>query len=135
MTARPTKVEKMADHAVREAAKIVYQGAVQRIATALRPRFESGELRGWIEGDERIARRGNPPTWKIERECTRRFIRSIREAGIVLLAAPDDTLAPAANDFDRPEHVATTAMAQDVLRYARAQGWTKPRPGEAGAHP
>jgi hypothetical protein len=55
----------------------VYPRAVEAVATALRPRFESGELRGWLSGD---GDRRVKPSWRIEREC-RRKVRHLADAG------------------------------------------------------
>ncbi len=141
-----------------------YHRAVECVASVLRPRFESGELRGWIEDydSERcspwnvkkgkdgeperdaaglavLVRRETlwiPPMWRIERACTRLFITSPNAALNVLQSA--SALGRSKAPFrwrGRPRSTsllgsAEAAMAVDVLAYARARGWSKPKPGE-----
>lgn len=132
--ARKPRIVKMADHAAREAAKIVYEAAVARVANRLRARFESGELRGWMPGDGETRNgrmvNGKPPMWKIEDQCERLFLKSIREVAMALLVMDGPGFEEAMHDFERPEHIAAPTMALDVLHFARQQGWSKPLKGE-----
>lgn len=109
----------------RKLAAVIYGAWVERCAMALRAKFEDGTLRGFVSGDA-----GSSPLFRLQDECEKRFIRSPQDAAIVLLGASRSSLAPAEADFDRPEHIATVAMAVDVLNRARANGWSKPQDGE-----
>jgi hypothetical protein len=115
-----------------EALRAYYQGEVARVALELRPRFESGELHGWREEDtERMEAEGGsyrasyvPPPWRVEEECGRRFVRaSVSRAYVVLLVSPSEPETAGVGWTDHRYHAAN-AMAWDVIRYARAQGWT-----------
>ncbi len=142
---------KMAENAVRNGAEIIYRAAVERIATALEPKFRSGELRGWIDSDdvkmdEEEKRRGfEPPLWRLEDECARR-LRSTEEAFAVLLNAPfagqgwteyeqNYPLRARRSDKERILHAeargkAGVALARDVLLIARTRGWYRATRGE-----
>lgn len=114
-----------------------YRTEVERVATELRPRFESGELRGWRSNEmDRMDARMDalaagatpdayvPPLWRVEEEAGQRFVRSsMARAYVVLLVSPSEpeTFDPSSMD---PRYHAGTAMAHDVIRYAREQGWT-----------
>ncbi len=115
----------------------VYPAAVERVAIALRPRFESGELRGWTGEDFEGKPRALDPLSRIENECRRRYIKNPLRALAIILHSPSTE----AGDW-RWERVdagvsllaaAESAMAKDVLQLARERGWTKPRRGERPA--
>lgn len=120
----------------------IYPRAVEAVATALRARFESGELRGWIEGDADLPKRKTPPFWKLQRECVRRFISTpVRALGV--LACSESTHLVGETGYPLVEAwpwdqaggtcllgAAEAAMAYDVLRFARERGWSKPQKGE-----
>ncbi len=115
----------------------IYREAVEGIATVLRPRFESGELRGWLDEDTGGRKKDNPPIWRVESACERYFIRSAEAAVMVVRAASRVARANAVpwkwNDDGGGFGLRTGAsslMAIDVLLEARRQGWSKPRPGE-----
>jgi hypothetical protein len=123
--------------------EVIYPAAVRAVATALRPRFESGELRGWVSGDGDLPKRQRPPFWKLESECVRRFITSPVRALGVLACSPSVRTADADGfALVEPWHwdaagsgtcllgAAEAAMAYDVLRFARECGWSRPRRGE-----
>lgn len=120
----------------------VYAGAVEYMATILRPRFESGELRGWIDGDgeSKEPTKDDPPIWRVESACERHFIRSAEAAVMVVRAASRVARSLAVpwkwNDdgagFDLRTG-ASSLMAIDVLLAARSKGWSVPRPGERPA--
>lgn len=115
-----------------------YARAVEAVATVLRPRFESGELRGWVgsDGDRLMeekaqGRKWAPPLWRVERACGQLFIRTPEAAIFVLRCA--SRAAKAADPWNWRAHgeaslldAAETAMSRDVLAYAKRQGWTRP---------
>jgi hypothetical protein len=128
--------------------EIVYPRAVEMVATALRERFEAGELRGWMDEDtERCSadvvagrsRGYNPPFWRIEDECRRRFVTTpVRALGVIESSPNTKTASAHGWDFNDPQpeplrHVAASAMAFDVLHLARTKGWSKPLKGEEPA--
>ena len=108
-----------------------YRHAVEEVAILLAPRFMSGELRGWLDADSErkggIPARYVPPLFKLERACTRLFIRSPEAALMVLRCA-----SPGARveDFDWREGgasvsllgAAEAAMARDVLHLCSNAG-------------
>lgn len=110
-----------------------YEAAMAAVATELRPRFESGELHGWREGDADRTKPGGtyvPPLWLVERTCGRIFIgESLERAYMVLLVSPSEPETFDAGTTDERYHAAE-AMAHDVIRYARAQGWYSPTADE-----
>lgn len=117
--------------------EILYPQAVEAVATSLRARLESGELRGWRNEDEELPPRRLPPLFRLERECGRRYVTTpVRALGVL-------ACSPSAQSKDREawrwdladgfplRSAAVGAMAQDVLRLARARGWSpraSPRP-------
>jgi hypothetical protein len=120
--------------------RAAYIGAVELVAEILRPRFESGELRGFTDDDcERCGKDRSswtPPLWRIEAVCTRLFIRSPEVALFVLRMA--SKASSASWDWRRADGncllgCAEARMAADVLQLARVRGWSKPQPGEEPA--
>jgi hypothetical protein len=110
----------------------VYPRAVEAVATALRKRFESGELRGWIDADAELKGTTLAPLWRLERECGRKYIKTpIRALGVLRFSPHAD-----ANRWRWDEFkgcllsAAEEAMARDVLHFARTRGWSKPQRGE-----
>ncbi len=136
---------KMAENALRTAAEIVYAAAVERIAKALEPKFRAGDLRGWIDDDDKA--RGLPPLWRLEDECAKR-LRSTEEAFAVLLNAPfagrgwteyEQSLLrlerrrypdKACILHAEARGKAGVALARDVLLIARTRGWYRATRGE-----
>jgi hypothetical protein len=121
--------------------EIVYPRAVEAVATALRPRFESGELRGWIDRlDTELPARRRDPQSKIVDECMRRFVTSpVRALAILLYSRNVEESEAGQWQWDAQASVplraaGAEAMALDVLAYARAQGWATRRRGEVAAH-
>lgn len=103
-----------------------YGTAVARMAAELRPRFESGELREWREGDHEAyynKGRGEPPFIRIENECRRRFVGELGQLAHLVLAVSPSTRKTYDSAQADPVFAADDAMALDVLEYARAQGW------------
>jgi hypothetical protein len=121
--------------------EVFYPAAVEKVATALRPRFESGELRGWISGDaDRYSGRRLDPLTKIEFECERRWVTTPVRALGALAMSPNKTGTSAdewvwnATDLSCTlRGAASIAMARDVLAFARERGWSKPQKGEEPA--
>jgi hypothetical protein len=118
----------------------LYPRAVERIAVALRPRFESGELRGWRDGDGELGIHvpGEPPSFKIEDECARRWVTTPVRAIAVLSISPNaetvTTWEFKGSGGGQPlRGAAVETMALDVIAFARAQGWTKRQRGEMTA--
>lgn len=121
-----------------------YPAAVERVATALRPRFESGELRGSIDADfekpNGEMRRGRDPLTKIADECARRYIKTpLRALAVLEFSRYSSALDPGQGEewhWNRAGAgtcllgAAVDAMAKDVLRFARERGWSKPLRGE-----
>lgn len=104
--------------------KNLYRLRVETLAEKLRPRFESGELRGWLESD-------NTAPWEsVEQQFLEAEIPDIASAYLVLACSPseaediDDGLLSDARSF------AAECLATDVFREARRRGWWKPAPGE-----
>jgi hypothetical protein len=113
-----------------------YRKAVERIARALRRRFESGELRA--NTDEDYARSARDPSvvlpmWKIEEECEKRFIVT-QEAALLVHSASPRRRGVERFDWRGKEGgpslqgSAAMAMALDVLAYAKGKGWTERQP-------
>lgn len=133
-----TNAEAMIERNLLRLYEDAYPRAVELVATALRGRFEAGELRGWIEGeDDRdgVAKVPMPPLWRLEKECARRFIKTpLRALAVVQFSPNAGVECPWSWDkADGGEFLlgaAETAMAWDVLHFARAHGWSKPRRGE-----
>jgi hypothetical protein len=116
--------------------EILYPRAVEAVATALRSRFESGEFRGWKDGDLDEFTYTRRPWHRLERECARRFITTPARALGVLACSPSAGVDEAWRWTWREVSevsllgAAETAMAIDVLHFARERGWSKPQKGE-----
>lgn len=112
-----------------------YEAGVSLVAQLLRPRFESGELRGWQEGDEdkygTQSDRTPPPLWRVEAACQRLFIATPFHALVVLHHSSPK--ARRAGIFDWKDHAggdclqlaAKEVMAADVIAFAKRSGWLK----------
>jgi hypothetical protein len=126
--------------------RAAYLSEVGRLARALRPRFEAGELRATTDEDLERLRSGvaSTPFQELERLCTEHF-------GLTVVARekPDATLyegdhvaahailavSPSAEDVDvgdwnHPASWAASAVTWDVLRLARSRGWSRLRRDE-----
>lgn len=118
--------------------EILYPRAVEAVATALRKRFEAGELRGWVDGDaDRYTGRRLDPQTKIENECARRWIKTpVRALGVLATSSnrqgteADEWVWNSTDLACTLQGAACIAMALDVLQYARKQGWSRPQKGE-----
>lgn len=121
-----------------------YLAELERLALSLRPRFESGELRGFTDEDaEREVREKGwqAPAWKLEEACARWFgldergqerdlDAACRAADLIRQVAPGDAYTEA----DQPPlGQAVIAIACDVVAIARARNWYKPTADECPA--
>lgn len=116
-----------------EAERRAYLREVEELAVELRPRFLSGELRGWADpyDGERHAeedakgRKWEPPLWRLERIARARIAPSQAAAFRALALSPHarwDTGSHGAR------YLAGDAVAQDLLAVARRRGWLQPAP-------
>jgi hypothetical protein len=120
-----------------------YRKAVERIARALRRRFESGELRANTDDDYARSARDPSfvcPMWKLEEECERRFIGS-QESALLVHAGSPRRRGVERFDWRGKEGgpsllgSAAIAMALDVLAFAKGKGWTEPKAIAVGRRP
>ena len=109
----------------------LYLAEVERFADELRPRFLSGELRGFWTGDGDAAAGWEPgrqvPLYRLEHLCARRFGRT---GALGLLAAACSTRVNW-DCADEPRQIGGDAAAQDVLAVARRKGWLARPPGRS----
>ncbi len=133
--------------AVLEQLRAAYMAEVQRFAETLRPRFESGELRGYTDDDgvrDMRERPGKPrpgawraPLFRLEDLCEQHFGLDVdapetdaaaqevfRRAYLIRSVSPSDALLT--EDAQPIAGQATIAVAGDVLAIARARGWYEP---------
>lgn len=108
-----------------------YRRAVKTVAEDLRPRFESGELRGWKTGDNAhwpgpfVADNWSdmPPMLRLENEIAFRFTNNSRHTFLVLMCSPFSSYTSLKSGC--PNLAAEEYMAMDVVEYARRQGWLR----------
>src|SRR5512133_60901 len=127
----------------RDVLRDAYRAALERFASTLRPAFESGELRGYRDGDDENG--GRSPFWTVEALAATHF-------GVELTCTPDPSgecellsgdeatahlilaVSPhAASTGEGAVHVCAHAMqavAWDVVSLARERGWYVPEGGE-----
>ena len=128
----------MESKGIKEAAR-EYPAAVEQVATALRQRFESSELRGWRDEEaERGLEEQDPPLFVLEAECRRRWVTSPVRAVAALASSPNMLTVAGRWDWGRRDcrelrGTAVQAMALDVLTCARARGWTRRQRGKVAA--
>ena len=123
-----------------------YRRAVESVAIVLKPRFLSGELRGWTaEDDKRMEEENNawvksnfkskrkhlPPLWRIEQECRRLFLHGPSHA-LLVIEHSSAKARKAVEPFEWKtglQHalrlIAEGQMAVDVLALAKRKGWVK----------
>jgi hypothetical protein len=120
-----------------------YLAELERFAETLRPRFESGELRAFRDGDENAA--GTSPQWEVERLCAVHFGLQVTKsenasgweqydgdaatAHAILAASPHAEYTADVVYYHPADH-ATSSAAWDVIALARARGWYVPTPDE-----
>jgi hypothetical protein len=130
------------------ALRAAYHAEIARLSATLRPRFESGELRAYRDGDDEGVFRGtgaaDSPHWEVERICAKHFGLEVKRdvldngdevfqgdggaAYLVLAASPRAECTEDA--FYHACHHAQTAAAWDVIMYARSARWYTPAANE-----
>jgi len=138
-----TSLSALASASLSSMVRVAYMAEVERLAIKLRPRFESGELRGFADVDEADL---TSPLFKLEKLCRAHFGIRVTETkqrdGSILMDADDFTVhlvlaaSPSQDEtwdpgWNHPAHWAAAAAALDVLRFARANGWSRPVKGES----
>jgi hypothetical protein len=107
-----------------------YEKALRTAVEDLRPRFESGELRGWLTGD---GEHGTPPPpfFVLEEEVEARICPDFTRKALVL------AVSPSVMDVDAQVQAwgvdggwAQAVAAGDALKLARRLGYAKRRRGE-----
>lgn len=113
-----------------QALRAAYLAEVARFAEELRPRFTSGEVRGFLEEDGD----STGPADALRYLCGRHFAMkdmAWEEMHAVL------AVSPSAEEVDdawcEPWHHLREAVAYDVIRIARARGWYAPASDEEPA--
>jgi hypothetical protein len=133
------------------ALRAAYVAEVARFAETLRPRFESGDLRAFRDGDDeevfRDHKNGIPdsPHWKVEKLCAAHFGLEVARTKCpdggetfdgdaarahYILAASPHTESTEDEGFFHSCYHATTAAAWDVIALARDLGWYVPTADE-----
>lgn len=114
-----------------EAARIEYQRQIEVLALELRPKFESGELRGYVDEDSEDGRHGaSSPRFKLERMALRRLVKTDASAYAILAVSPSEPMVDGGTTLADIRGAAGEAAALDLLRLARSRGWSKPANGE-----
>lgn len=103
-----------------------YRNRINALAEELEPRFRSGELRGFRDGDGDLfnTREGRHPRWALEDECCRRLAATHAEAYVVLACSPY-SIATEDNWNDTRRHAAAAASF-DVFKVALDRGSYQP---------
>jgi hypothetical protein len=130
-----------------EALRAAYLAEVERLAMALRSRFESGELRGFRSGDDDGG--GASPHWEVERLAAAWFGLEVardedgdsgsvtidadaRAAHLILAASPHaESTDCAGGGWNHVCYHAHSAAAWDVIALARERGWYVPTADES----
>ena len=107
-----------------------YQRRVQMLAEGLRKQFTEAGGSGII-GEELAVRAS--VLHQVESLCHRIFVRDAADAFLVLACSPSAALADEGGGMGEAEWVASRAVALDVLREARANGWIRPARAVAAA--
>jgi len=112
-----------------------YQRRVQMLAEGLRRQL--AEAGGFAQGGGELAVRATV-LHQVESLCHRIFVRDAADAFLVLACSPSAAIADDGGGLGEAEWVASRAVALDVLREARANGWIRPArtvasAGRAGA--
>ncbi len=107
-----------------------YQRRVQMLAEGLRKQFAEAGGSG-IVGEE-VAVRASV-LHQVESLCHRIFVRDAADAFLVLACSPSAALADEGGGMGEAEWMASRAVALDVLREARANGWIRPARAVAAA--
>jgi hypothetical protein len=118
--------------------RALYLAEVVRFAEELRPRFASGEIRGFTDADgERIEREPHwdPPLFELENLCEERFRLDVDRYGeeAYLNAYLIRCVSPSEGQTFDAQPVAgqaAVAVSRDVLAAARARGFYAPAEDE-----
>ncbi len=114
-----------------------YLAEVERFAETLRPRFESGELRGITDAEFEAG--GDSPLFRLEALCGRHFgleskdgelvetHETFQTAYLIRSVSPGEV---ATEDAQPVVGQAIIALTHHVLALAKARGWWHPQPGE-----
>lgn len=100
-----------------------YQRRVQMLAEGLRRQLAEAGGPGQDGGE--LAVRATV-LHQVESLCHRIFVRDAADAFLVLACSPSAALADDGGGMGEAEWVASRAVALDVLREARANGWIRP---------
>lgn len=103
-----------------------YQAEVERFAETLRPRFASGELRGFRDADyEDGDAGGSSPVYQLERLAGEHFglKKGNDSTAHAILAVSRFTRATKDGGWTDAAHHATAAVAREVLAIAQREGW------------
>jgi hypothetical protein len=107
-----------------------YQRRVQMLAEGLRRQLADSGGPG-SDGGELAVRA--TVLHQVESLCHRIFVRDAADAFLVLACSPSAALADDGGGLGEAEWVASRAVALDVLREARANGWIRPARSGAAA--
>jgi hypothetical protein len=107
-----------------------YQRRVQMLAEGLRRQLADSGGSGNDVGE--LAVRATV-LHQVESLCHRIFVRDAADAFLVLACSPSAALADDGGGLGEAEWVASRAVALDVLREARANGWIRPGRSAAAA--
>jgi hypothetical protein len=125
-----TRTNKREAHATRDTVRRWYEKAIREAVEGLRPRFESGELRGWIVGDGEDGT-PRPPFSVLEDEVEAHVCPDFATKALVLAASPFAMDVDAqVQAWGVDEGWAQAVAAGDALRLARRLGYAKRRRGE-----
>lgn len=125
---------------VLSALRAAYRAEVERIASDLRPRFESGELHGWHfydddDGKDLDAGQADDyrdhPVHVLAKEIGAAHVPDFATAYLVLACSQaEDQSIPGDTELEAARYAAADCITVDVYRHARAHGWWRPRRGE-----
>jgi hypothetical protein len=103
--------------------RLDYQRKVQLLTEGLRQQFADAGAPGREAGE--LAVRASL-LHQVETLCHRIFVRDTADAFLVLACSPSAALADEGGGMAEAEWVASRAVALDVLREARRNGWYRP---------
>jgi hypothetical protein len=114
-----------------------YQQRIERLAEEVRPRFESGEFRGFIGEDlerELQERTLNPHRWIAPRwrfaDVVESKVEGDADAYLILACSPSGDLVDGDYQLKAARTAAAECMSLDVFRIGLHEGWYKPGRGE-----
>lgn len=115
-----------------ERLRVLHQERVERLAARLRPRFEAGELRGWVDADF-DSEHPHSPFDDLAEIARRSMARTFSEAYLVLACSPEEENAEGSVDLASAKWAAADCVAREILSIARSRRWYTPLPGEGPA--